>query len=96
MGNHDIGRAMVQTAAALWEQREKTGQEALEILDIACSPYRGQDAEFDDDSRPGHAFAEILKEAFAPDLEYDGEKDEDGETWYETVYRPFRERYNLV
>ena len=62
MGNHDIGRAMVQTASALWEQREKTGQEALEILDIACPPHRGRDAEWGGDSRPGHAFAEILKE----------------------------------
>ena len=49
MGNHDAGRAMVRTALALDDQSEKTGQTALEILDIACSPYRRCDAEFDDD-----------------------------------------------
>ena len=49
MGNHDAGRAMVQTTLALDGQSEKTGQTALEILDIACSPYRGCDAEFDDE-----------------------------------------------
>ena len=66
MGNHDAGRAMVQTATALWDQREKTGQTALEILDIACEPYRGCDAEFDDEARPGEVFGNILTEAFRP------------------------------
>ena len=53
MGNHHAGRAMVQTAIALVDQREKTGQTALEILDIACKPYEGCDAEFDGDAETG-------------------------------------------
>lgn len=67
MGNHSAGRAMVQVAEALAAQREKTGQSALDILDIACSPYMGCDAEFDDSTIPGEPFANLITEAFLPE-----------------------------
>ena len=95
MGNHDAGRAMVQTATALAEQREKTGQTALEILDIACNPYKGCDAEFDDDQNPEAAFGKLMIEAFAPDGKYDPANDDDGEIWWDVVAEPFRKRYEL-
>ncbi len=95
MGNHDAGRAMVQTALALDDQSEKTGQTALEILDIACSPYRRYDAEFDDERDPGRQFGQLLGRAFLEGLEYDSEADDDGEWWYENVIRKFSQRYEF-
>ena len=93
MGNHDAGRAMVQTTLALDGQSEKTGQTALEILDIACSPYRGCDAEFDDEPDPNRQFGQLLGRAFLEGLEYDSETDEDGAWWYENVIERFSQRY---
>ena len=93
MGNHDAGRAMVQTALALDGQSEKTGQTALESLDIACSPYRGYDAEFDDERGPDRQFGQLLGRAFLRGLEYDSEADEDGAWWYENVIERFSRRY---
>ena len=95
MGNHDAGRAMVQTALALDDQSEKTGQTALEILDIACSPYRRYDAEFDDERGPDRQFGQLLGRAFLEGLEYDSEADEDGEWWYENVVERFSQRYEF-
>ena len=99
MGNHDAGHAMVQIATALAAQRGKTGQTPLEILDIACSEYRGCDAEFDDDAVPSTTFGELITEGFMPE---GGKPDgldlstEDGfEWWYENVYGKFSERYGL-
>ena len=81
MGNHDAGRSMVATANALASVRELTGQTAQQILDIACIPWTNCDAEFDDETEPDQPFGQILKEAFAPDWEYDPAQDEDGEEW---------------
>jgi len=92
MGNHDAGRAMVATACALADQQEKTGQTALEILDIACADFRGCDAEFDDATWEG-PFHELLQEAFGP---YDKSTDEDGEVFYTKLIEPFSERYGLT
>ena len=95
MGNHDAGRAMVQTALALDDQSERTGQTPLEILDIACAPYRGYDAEFDDERGPDHQFGRLLGRAFLEGLDYDSETDEDGEWWYENVVERFSQRYEF-
>ena len=102
MGNHTAGAAVVATATALIDVREKTGQTAIEILDIACEPYRkrtdqrfGCDIEFDDACYPGHPFGDLLGEAFDPDGAYDPNADADGEGWYRTVIEPFRERYGF-
>ena len=90
MGNHEAGRAMVATAVALSEHSDL---EPLEILDIACEPWRGCDAEFGDAARPSTPFAELLSRAF-PGV--DTSDDPDGELWYEHVYSPFSERYHLI
>lgn len=89
MGNHQAGRAMVQIATALAAQRVKTEQTALEILDIACSEYKGCDAEFDDSCYEG-PFHDLLVEAFGP---HDN-KDED--EFFEKIIEPFSKRYGLV
>lgn len=103
MGNHSAGRAMVQTATALAHQRSKTGQTALEILDIACRPYERCDAEFDDDAVPGELFGNLITEAFAPDLGVEGaatrmadmSPDDAFDWWYNEVYEKFSNRYSL-
>lgn len=89
MGNHQAGRSMVLTATALAAQREKTGQSALEILDIACSEYKGCDAEFDDSCYEG-PFHDLLVEAFGP------HDSEDGDGFFEKIIEPFSKRYKLV
>lgn len=88
MGNHQAGQAMVQIATALAAQRAKTGQSALEILDIACSDYKGCDAEFDDSCYEG-PFHDLLVEAFGHD-----EANEDELS--EKIIEPFSKRYGLV
>ena len=96
MGNHEAGRAMVQTALALDDQSEKTGQTPLEILDIACTAYRRYDAEFDDDPWPDHQFGQLLGRAFLEGREYNPSSDEDGEWWYENVVQNFMQRYGFI
>ena len=93
MGNHDAGRAMVKCAEALFDQMEKTGQTALEILDIACKGYEGCDAEFDDSADPDQKFGKLITMAFAP--EYDKSTDLNGEGWFFNAYDPFSQRYGL-
>ena len=104
MGNHQAGRAMVNTAEALSRVRDKSGQSAMEILDAACTAYKGYDAEFDDSCSPGEVFRDLIEEAFGP-FEF-SKKPEDfkdqqsyldakDDAWWEQVYEPFRDRYEL-
>lgn len=106
MGNHDAGRAMVHCATALAEAGvDKT---PLQILDIACEPYRGCDAEFDDEKRADTPFGDLLTKAFGQDLPpgtietiLDPAADQEtfeaaDELWYETVARAFSKRYGLT
>ena len=93
MANHEAGRAVVATATALADQRDKTGQSALEILDIACKPYNGYDISFDDDFAPGTLVGDLATEAFHPD--YDAAADSQEDEWYERVYHPFIRRYGF-
>ena len=92
---------MVRTATALAAQREKTGQTALEILDIACEPYRGADAEFDDDLVPDTEFGKLVTEAFDPEGKFAQRAEENPdaeEDWWdddEGPYRKFKDRYSL-
>lgn len=103
MGNHQAGRAMVQTALALSDQRYKTGQTAIEILDIACEPWRNCDAEFDEEYFPDRPFGKLLQEAFADGKEYsegyvfDTTVDDEGfwDWWSDNVLDRFRQRYNF-
>ena len=93
MGNHDAGHAMVAVATALINVRSKTGQGALEILDIACNDFQGCDAEFDDSANSDKPFGRLITEAFSPG--FDHSKDEYGDNWDEEVYQLFRKRYGL-
>ena len=99
MGNHTVGRAMVNTANAL--KKARPDMPALEILDMACNPYRNTDAEFDDACHPDEEFGKILKEAFAPGVDFlSKEPDADGhwaqeDEWEDQVADPFRARYSL-
>ena len=95
MGNHEAGRTMVATATALWNVREQTNQSPQDILDIVCSPWSNCDAEFDDEINPDRPFGQIIKAAFAPNLDYDPDQDEDGELWYDKVWTPFRTTYQF-
>ena len=95
---------MVQVATALMAQRELTGQTALEILDIACLPWRNTDAEFDEENMPDRPFGQLIMEAFADGQEFRSDyvytlDNEDGDDfydwWSEHPGRKFRERYGL-
>ena len=94
MGNSQAAIAMERTALALAAQADKTGMTALEILDVACEPYRGCDADFDERQYADHAFGQLLGKAFL-EGDYDPEADEDGEWWYENVIRRFSQRYGF-
>lgn len=101
MGNHAVGRAMVQTALALSEAN--TDLKPLEILDIACNPHRYTDAEFDDACWIGHPFGKLLLAAFCPGTNFESKADEkghitteeDNEWWDDNVLEPFSKRYDL-
>jgi len=94
MGNHTVGAAMV-ACAEIAADRRKDGETALDILDMAAdrSGVRGMDAEFDDAPYDETPFRALLLEAFGKD--YDAATDSDGEGFYEGVWRPFSERYDL-
>jgi hypothetical protein len=80
MGNHEAGRAIGRMVLALVARRRE-GEDALAILDEACNPWRGADAEFEseDPNNPGQIhpdyddyrylpspMARLMVEAFAP------------------------------
>lgn len=94
MGNHSIGRAYV-AAVTMAAKRRTDNDTALSILDEAAdlTGIRGMDAEFDDAPYEEGPFREILIEAFGED--YDPSTDEDGEGFYESIERPFSERFGL-
>ena len=91
MGNHDAGRAMV--LAVETAMKFAPDADPMEVLDQACTPYRGADAEFDDDCHPSTVFGHVLTRAFLPD--YDPAADEDGEIWFDRVYMALKDRYGL-
>ena len=100
MGNHAAGAAVVATALALLDQRDRTGQSALEILDVACAPCAkrpdqpfGCDIEFDGADWPWERFGDLLAEAFAPDADQRLAADE--ALWWHRVQAPFRKRYGF-
>ena len=100
MGNHDAGRAMVNTALALLDASQD--MEPMKILDVACEPWRGADAEFDDEMFWDRPFGQLIQKAFEPPgFDFDPTRvtpegfrvDED--MWFDQIYEPFRKRYNL-
>jgi hypothetical protein len=94
MGNHSIGRAMV-AAVEMAAQRRRPDETALDILDEAAerTEIRGADAEFDDSCDDDGPFRALLIEAFGDGRSFDD--DDEGEAFYEHVYEPFRQRYEL-
>ena len=94
MGNHEAGRVMVETALALDEVLGKTGQTPIEILDIACRPYRGCDAEFEEAIFPEHPFGQLPGHVFL-DGPYDAQDDPEGDPWWDKVVEKFKKRYEL-
>ena len=101
MGDHAAGRAIVQTAETL-AASDKINLTALEILDLACEPYKkrsadrfGWDAEFDDATDPQRPFGKLLQKAFDSEGKYDPEADPDGEIWSEQIEAKFRARYGF-
>lgn len=107
MGNHDVGRGMEVGAKVFWSMLEPDGsaerdepptkEVVLRALDIMAEPYRGSDAEFDDSTHRDEPLGKMMAIAFGPWTPEDEEKDaaEEGDHWYEKIYRPFRERYEF-
>ena len=92
MGNHDVGRGMSAAARGFWAgngDAPVTKEKALAVLDAAAESYRGADAEFDDEADPNTPLGRLMEAAFGP------WKGDDWDSWYETVYRPFRNRYEF-
>ena len=99
MGNHDVGRGMGAAARGFWAgngDAPVSKEKALAVLDAAAEQYRGADAEFDDETERDEPLGRLLAIAFEfPPSGHEDDPDDDGEGWYEGVYRPFRERYNF-
>ena len=100
MANYQAAISIFHTALALAKLREKTGQTALEILDIACEPWRGMDADVGGDSDCDHdqPFGKLLCEAFDPAGKWDekGKLSDDEWRQYDArVYDPFIQRYGF-
>lgn len=124
MGDHVAGRQIVDRAIAL--SLAKPEMPALEILDQAAKGNEGSDAEFesidpvnhncvhplyDDDRYLPSPFGELLRRAFAPDLDaremlFATQRDSEDpavdarieaacDLWWERVIEPFRARYRL-
>lgn len=98
MGNHDVGRGMHAAAKAFWVANGDapvTKEKALAVLDAMAEDYRGADAEFDDYLCQDEPLGRLLAIAFGPWGEQQEAEDSDGEGWYETIQRPFSERYEF-
>lgn len=98
MGNHDVGRAMGAAARGFWSingDDPVTKEKALSFLDAVGEPFRGADAEFDDETFEEEPLGRILAIAFGPWPVPGQEPDDDGEGWYEGIERPFRDRYEF-
>lgn len=108
MGNHVVG-SMYNAAMAMVPDESvgsMTQDEALGILDrihgaIKDDYYYSSDAEFDDQTDPWEKLGKVLVRAFFPARYAEWaallEWPEDGEDtgWWDSVYMPFRIRYNL-
>lgn len=105
MGNHDVGRGMAAGAKAfLGAVLVPTKEQALAALDSLAEPYRGADAEFDDELHEETPLSRLVAIAFdaTPDEiadlkgEFDGGRVEDrGELWYDGPITRFRQRYEF-
>lgn len=106
MGNHNVGRAMATGAAAIMKvfgdhpiPRQLTVAEALSALDVLAEPWRGADAEFDDElseETPLSLLVAVAFEATPAELaDLRGESEDEGELWYKGPCTRFRERYKF-
>jgi hypothetical protein len=100
MGNHEVGRGLGAMARGFWAANGDapvTKEKALAVLDAAAEPYRGADAEFDDETFPEEPLGRLLAIAFGPfpPEGHEPNDDDDGEGWYEGIERPFRDRYEF-
>jgi hypothetical protein len=102
----DRESAVVSTALSLWAQEPNLPP--LQVLDRAMLRHAGEDLEFQFDGEfelaPPHPFAELIRRAFAPDLDprllvlaIDSslpELESLSAEWHRAVMR-FADRYNL-
>lgn len=102
MGNHDVGRALASAAEGFWAgngDAEVSKDKALAVLDKAAERWRGADAEFDDEFHGETPLSKLVAIAFDANHQQiasrDGDYEDDGESWYEGVYRKFRDRYEF-
>lgn len=101
MGNHDVGRAMAAGAKGFWAGRGDNPvkpEDAMAVLDAIAEDFRGADAEFDDEFFGETPLSKLVAVAFEATPEQLASRDEDiddGEAWYEGVYRRFSQRYEF-
>lgn len=98
MGNHEVGRGMSAAARGFWAgngDAPVTKEKALAVLDAAGEMFRGADAEFDDECLPDEPLGRLIRIAFGPWTKEMASTDNDGEGWYETIERPFRDRFEF-
>ena len=100
MGNHDIGRTMAAAAEVFWLMvpPEPTKDQALAALEAAGEPFRGGDAEFDDELRDGVStplgrLVALAFDATPEELSRPGNEDEN--PWYDGPYSRFREHFDF-
>lgn len=98
MGNHDVGRALAAAAEGFWDGRTTaTKKQALSFLDKVAEPWRGADAEFDDELMDGTstALGRLVALAFdATPAELADDPDGDS-PWYDGPYTRFSKRYDF-
>src|SRR5262245_52962092 len=104
MGNHDVGRAMAAWAKGFWAGWGTAGglppkEVVLRSMDAAAEPYRGADAEFDDEADSARTpLGRLLAIAFDWQQVLDRKPDLESldELWYEEVYAKFSKRYDFT
>ncbi|MBI1202659.1 MAG: hypothetical protein GC182_09130 [Rhodopseudomonas sp.] len=98
MGNHHVGRAMATAAKVFWVcngDAPVTKEMALAAIDAAGEEFRCADAEFDDHLFPDEPLGRLIRIAFGPWTDEQEAADLDGEGWYETIERPFCQRFEF-
>ena len=102
MGNHDVGRAMGAGAKAVMQALgpdKPSPSKALGLLDTLAEPFRGADAEWDDELFGPTPLALLIAAAFdATDDELAsllGLNKDDNNLWFNGPYLRFCKRYEF-